>query len=65
MTETGQGVTDAISGELGRFFDADAIVELTALIALQNASSKFNAALAIPSQGLCAPPSDTVISAAR
>jgi len=31
----------------------DAIVELTALIAFQNMSSKFNAALDLPAQGLC------------
>ena len=31
----------------------DAIVELSALIAFQNMSSKFNAALAVPPQGFC------------
>ncbi len=31
----------------------DALVELTGLIAFQNLSSKFNAALDIPSQGFC------------
>lgn len=56
MTRTGLGVTDAIFAKLGNFFEADAIVELTALVALQNASSKFNAALAIPAQGLCRVP---------
>jgi len=35
-----------------RFFDDDAIVELTMTIAWENASSKFNRALRIPSQGL-------------
>jgi hypothetical protein len=34
-------------------FDDDAIVELTALIAFQNMSSKFNSALGIPAQGFC------------
>jgi hypothetical protein len=34
-------------------FDEDAIVELTALIAFQNMSSKFNSALAVPPQGFC------------
>jgi alkylhydroperoxidase family enzyme len=33
-------------------FDDDAIVELTEIIAWENASSKFNRALRIPSQGL-------------
>lgn len=35
-------------------FDDDAIVELTALIAFQNMSSKFNAALGVEPQGFCA-----------
>ena len=34
-------------------FDDDAIVELTALIAFQNLSSKFNAALNVTPQGFC------------
>jgi len=31
----------------------DEIAELTGLIAFQNMSSKFNAALAVPPQGFC------------
>lgn len=43
---------------LRRWFDDDGIVELTALVAFQNLSSKFNAALGVPPQGFCpAPPS--------
>ena len=34
-------------------FDDDAIIELTALIAFQNMSSKFNAALDVMPQGFC------------
>ena len=34
-------------------FDDDAIVELTALVAFQNLSSKFNAALGVEPQGFC------------
>ena len=34
-------------------FDDEAIVELTALIAFQNLSSKFNAALGVAPQGFC------------
>jgi hypothetical protein len=41
---------------LRRHFSDDAIIELTALIAYQNMSSKFNAALGVPSQGFCAMP---------
>jgi AhpD family alkylhydroperoxidase len=35
-------------------FDDQAIVELAALIAYQNMSSKFNAALGVPAHGFCA-----------
>lgn len=55
-------VTDDLMARLRRHFDEDAIVELTALIAFQNMSSQFNAALDVPPQGFCrvmpAPPSD-------
>jgi uncharacterized peroxidase-related enzyme len=37
-------------------FDDDAIVELAALVAFQNMSSRFNAALDVPAEGLCAVP---------
>jgi AhpD family alkylhydroperoxidase len=43
---------------LRRHFSDDAIIELTALIAFQNLSSKFNAALAVPPQGFCQLPPD-------
>ncbi len=46
-------IDDGVSGRLQRLFDRDAIVELTALIAFQNLSAKFNAALGVPPQGLC------------
>jgi len=39
--------------QLRQFFDDDAIIELTALIAFQNLSSKFNAALGVEPQGFC------------
>jgi alkylhydroperoxidase family enzyme len=38
---------------LKKHFDDDAIIELTALIAFQNLSSKFNGALGVPAQGFC------------
>jgi AhpD family alkylhydroperoxidase len=40
---------------LREHFDDDAIVELAALIAFQNLSSKFNAALGTPAHGFCTP----------
>ena len=52
MTITGRDVTDELFGRLGKFYDDDALVELTATIAWENASSKFNRALRVPSQEL-------------
>ena len=52
MTLSGREVSDDLFARLRRFYDDDALVELTAIIAWENASSKFNRALRIPSQGL-------------
>jgi alkylhydroperoxidase family enzyme len=52
MTITGHDVSDELFGRLSRFYDEDALVELTATIAWENASSKFNRALRVPSQQL-------------
>ncbi len=52
MTITGREVDEALFARVRRFFDDDAIVELTETIAWENASAKFNRALRIPSQGL-------------
>lgn len=41
---------------LKKYFNDDAIIELTALIAFQNLSSKFNSALDVASQGFCNTP---------
>lgn len=38
---------------LKKYFTEEEIIELTALIAFQNMSSKFNSALDIPRQGFC------------
>ncbi len=46
-------------------FDEDAIIELTALIAFQNLSSKFNAALGVEAQGFCSTAPQAKASAAR
>lgn len=53
MTDSRQQVDDAMIVRLGEYFDEDGIVELTGLIAFQNLSSKFNAALDVESQGFC------------
>lgn len=52
MTVTGRDVSDELFARLRHFFDDDQIVELTEIIAWENASSKFNRALRIPSQNL-------------
>ena len=52
MTITGREASDELFARLRRHYDDDAIVELTAVIAWENASSKFNRALRVPSQGL-------------
>jgi alkylhydroperoxidase family enzyme len=52
MTITGREVDDALFARLRQCYDEDALVELTEIIAWENASSKFNRALRIPSQQL-------------
>jgi alkylhydroperoxidase family enzyme len=52
MTITGREVTDELFEQLRAHYSADAIVELTAVIAWENSSSKFNRALRVPSQKL-------------
>lgn len=52
MTITGREVSDELFARLRAFYNEDELVELTEIIAWENASSKFNRALRIPSQGL-------------
>lgn len=52
ITITDQDVDDELFARLRRFYNDDELVELTATIAWENASSKFNRALRVPSQGL-------------
>ena len=52
MTITGREVTDELFERLRRYYDDDSLIELTEIIAWENASSKFNRALRIPSQKL-------------
>ena len=55
VTDPARRVDDALFARLRRQFTEQEIVELTALVAFQNLSSKFNAALGVPAQGFCAP----------
>ena len=52
MTITGRDVSDELFARLRSFYTDDEIVELTAVIAWENSSSKFNRALRVPSQKL-------------
>ncbi len=52
MTITGRDVSEELFTRVRVRFDNDAIVELTEIVAWENASSKFNRALRIPSQKL-------------
>ena len=52
ITLSDRDVSDELFARLRRFFNDDALVELTAVIAWENSSSKFNRALRVPSQGL-------------
>ncbi len=52
MTITWREVGDELFARLRAVYDDDALVELTAIIAWENSSSKFNRALRVPSQGL-------------
>ena len=53
MTRSDTRVDDSHLEALRKHFDDNATIELTALIAFQNMSSKFNSALAVPPQGFC------------
>jgi alkylhydroperoxidase family enzyme len=52
MTITGRDVSDDLFKRLRSQFDDDTLVELTEIVAWENASAKFNRALRIPSQRL-------------
>lgn len=54
MTATPPCINETMKDSLHCHFNDEQITEMTALIAFQNLSARFNAALEIPSQGLCA-----------
>jgi len=60
MTDSNRHSDPALIAKLQQYFSDDAIIEITALIAYQNMSSKFNAALGVPAQGFCTTPSPAV-----
>ena len=55
IADSRRRVDDDVFARLRMHFDEDSIIELTAMIAFQDLSAKFNAALSVPAQGFCAP----------
>ena len=55
MTETRRDVSNELFARMRRNYDDDTIAELTMIIAWENASSRFNRAFRIPSQGFWRP----------
>jgi alkylhydroperoxidase family enzyme len=51
ITDTHREVDDELFARLQRHYDDDTIAEMTMIIAWENASSRFNRAFRIPSQG--------------
>lgn len=63
MTYTGKRVTDRFFNRLKRYFSDQELVELAAIIALENFRSKFNPVFAVESQGFCPLPAVTEAAA--
>src|SRR5215470_11340411 len=53
MTYTNKRVTDRFFKRLQKHFSDEELVELAAIIALENFRSKFNPVFAVESQGFC------------
>ena len=53
MTVTGEKVTDELFARLRGHLSEAQVVELTAVVALENFRSKFNPPLGIEAQGFC------------
>ena len=62
-TRSDRRVDEQLIRRLRGYFEDQAIVELAALIAYQNMSSKFNAALGVPAHGFCAVPAEVSMPA--
>ena len=52
ITLSDRDVDDELFARVRGYFEDEELVELTAVIAWENSSSKFNRALRVPSQGL-------------
>jgi alkylhydroperoxidase family enzyme len=63
MTYTEQRVTDRFFDDLKRLFSEEELVELAAIIALENFRSKFNPVFAVESQNFCPLPAVKTVAA--
>lgn len=60
VTRNMKDTYDSLIHSLKEYYTDDEIIELTAAIAFENMSSKFNAALGVEPQGLCVIPENTM-----
>ncbi len=63
MTYTNKRVTDRFFNRLKRHFADEELVELAAIVALENFRSKFNPVFAVESHGFCPLPAVTEAAA--
>lgn len=63
MTYTKKRVTDRFFKRLKRHFSEEELVELAAIIALENFRSKFNPVFAVESQNFCPLPAVKTVAA--
>lgn len=63
MTYTGKRVTDKFFQRLKKHFTDEELVELAAVIALENFRSKFNPVFAVEAQGFCPLPAVKEVAA--
>ena len=53
VTDSTKKISDRLKAEMNKIFNEEKLVELTALIAFQNMSTKFNNAFGVEPQGFC------------
>jgi alkylhydroperoxidase family enzyme len=63
MTYTNKRVTEPFFNRLKRHFSDEELVELAAIVALENFRSKFNPVFAVESQGFCPLPAVQQVAA--
>lgn len=63
MTYTSKRVTDRFFNRLKRHYGEEELVELAAIIALENFRSKFNPVFAVEAQGFCPLPAVQQVAA--